>query len=181
MEGLLNLPIAYLIIAPAMASFDAALEESSRVCGAGNGRTLRRITLPVTALFYISLVPYSIVPSARAFAAMSLKHWVTVAKDSLSLLSLKNSLFLGVFGATVGIVLSIFVAYVIVKVKTKSAGILESLSFLSFSFPRSSSGWASANRLFLKRWPHFLQKPPRAPSWCPAGGGSFPAYPHRSP
>ncbi|MCK9388922.1 MAG: ABC transporter permease subunit, partial [Sulfuritalea sp.] len=46
-EGLLDLPIAYLIIAPAMASFDVALEESSRVCGAGTWRTLLRITLPV--------------------------------------------------------------------------------------------------------------------------------------
>ncbi len=43
-EGLLDLPIAYLIIAPAMASFDVALEESSRVCGAGTWRTLVRIT-----------------------------------------------------------------------------------------------------------------------------------------
>ena len=41
-EGLLDLPIAYLIIAPAMASFDVALEESSRVFGAGPWRTLLR-------------------------------------------------------------------------------------------------------------------------------------------
>ncbi|MDR1933681.1 MAG: iron ABC transporter permease [Spirochaetales bacterium] len=254
-EGLLDLPIAYLIIAPAMSSFDVALEESSRVCGAGSFRTLFKITLPVLrpailaafilciirclasfavpsaigmpgriyvlathlyrmvstgfaadygkaaavgvsvlvssivliyvyrhftsaserfvtisgrgykptviklkkakipvfiillilsfllivlpvlVLIYISLVPYSMVPSAKAFAAMSLKNWTTVLKDPVSLLSLKNSLFLGVFGATLGIVLSTFVAYIIVKVRTKAAGILETLSFLSFSFP----------------------------------------------
>jgi iron(III) transport system permease protein len=50
-------------------------------------------------------------------------------------LSLKNSLFLGVFGASLGIALSTFVAYIIVKIRTKAAGILETLSFLSFSFP----------------------------------------------
>ena len=33
-EGLLDLPIAYLVIAPAMSAFDVSLEESSRVCGA---------------------------------------------------------------------------------------------------------------------------------------------------
>ena len=33
-EGLLDLPIAYLIIAPAMSAFDVSLEESSKVCGA---------------------------------------------------------------------------------------------------------------------------------------------------
>jgi iron(III) transport system permease protein len=254
-EGLLDLPIAYLIIAPAMSSFDASLEESSRVCGASTGKTIFRITLPVLrpailaafilciirglasfavpsvigmpgriyvlathlyqmvstgfaadygkasavgmsvlvtsiiliylyryltssgekfvtiagrgykptiirlkrskvplfiilgtlsfvlivlpviVLLYISLVPYSMVPSARAFSMMGLKHWIDVLNDPISLLSLKNSLFLGIFGATVGVFLSIFVAYVIVKVRTRSAGILESLSFLSFSFP----------------------------------------------
>ncbi len=254
-EGLLDLPIAYLIIAPAMAAFDASLEESSRVCGASTAKTIFRITLPVlrpailaafilcvirglasfavpsvigmpgriyvlathlyqmvstgfaadygkaaavgmsvlltsivliylyrhltsagerfvtiagrgykptiiklyrskiplfiilgilsfilivlpvVVLVYTSLVPYSMVPSARAFSMMSLKHWIDVLNDPISLLSLKNSLFLGVFGATIGIVLSIFVAYVIVKVRTRAAGVLESLSFLSFSFP----------------------------------------------
>ena len=39
-EGLLDLPIAYLVIAPAMSAFDVSLEESSKVCGASNLRTL---------------------------------------------------------------------------------------------------------------------------------------------
>jgi iron(III) transport system permease protein len=254
-EGLLELPIAYLIIAPAMSSFDVALEESSRVCGAGTWRTLLRVTLPVlrpailaaftlgivrslasfavpsmigmpgrvqvlathlytmistgfatdygkaaavgmsvlvasvtlivvyraltaesekfvtvssrgfrptvialgrarlplfglvallsfalivlpvAVLLYTSFVPYSMVPSARAFSLMSLRHWTTVLEDPISLLALKNSLFLAVVGATLGVALSVFVAYVIVKVKTRAAGILESLSYLSFSFP----------------------------------------------
>ncbi len=254
-EGLLDLPIAYLIIAPAMASFDVALEESSRVCGAGNWRTLTRVTLPVlrpailaafilglvrslasfavpsvigmpgrvrvlathlyemiatgfatdygkaaavgmsilaasitlivvyraltaesekfvtvssrgfrpsvielrsakaplfivvgllslvlivlpvAVLAYTSLVPYSMVPSARAFSLMGWKHWSKVLADPVSLLALKNSLFLGVAGASLGVILSLFVAYVIVKVKTRAAALLESLSYLSFSFP----------------------------------------------
>jgi iron(III) transport system permease protein len=255
-EGLLDLPVAYLIIAPAMGSFDVTLEESSRVFGAGTWLTLRRVTLPVlrpailaafilgvvrslasfavpsvlgmpgrvyvlatylyeliakgfapdygkaaavgmsvlaasvmlivvyraltsesekyvtissrgfrpavielkkarmplflvvgvlslvlivlpvAVLFYTSLVPYSMVPSARAFSLMSWKHhWVEVLEDPISVLSLKNSLLLGVAGATLGVLLSIFVAYVIVKVRSTASGILESLSYLSFSFP----------------------------------------------
>jgi len=254
-EGLLDLPIAYLIIAPAMAAFDVSLEESSKVSGASNLRTLTRVTLPVlrpailasvilvivrslasfavpsivgmpgriyvlsthiyriiatgfvadygmaaavgmtalatsitliylyryltsesekyvtissrgyrptlidlknakyplfgivgilsfvlivlpvVVLFYTSLVPYSMVPSAKAFSMMSWKNWVEVLRDPISLLSLKNSVFLGIVGATLGVILSIFVSYVIVKVRTRAAGVLESLSFLSFSFP----------------------------------------------
>ena len=254
-EGLLDLPIAYLIIAPAMSAFDVSLEESSKVCGASNLRTLMKVTLPVLrpailasailvivrslasfavpsvigmpgriyvlsthiyrniatgfaadfgkaaaigmsalaasitliyvyryltsesgkfvtissrgfkptliklkkakyplfvivgvlsfvlillpviVLFYTSMLPYSMVPSAKAFSMMSWKNWIEVLKDPISLLSLKNSLFLGVVGATIGTTLSIFVSYVIVKVRSTASGILESLSFLSFSFP----------------------------------------------
>jgi iron(III) transport system permease protein len=254
-EALLDLPIAYLIVAPAMRSFDVALEESSRVFGAGPWRTLVRVTLPVlrpailaafilgvvrslasfavpqvlgmpgrvsvlathiyemislgfspdygraaalgmsvlatsvaliyvyraltaegekyvtiagrgyrptlielgrariplfgavallslamivlpvAVLLYTSFVPYTMVPSARAFSMMTLKHWTDVLNDPLSLLALKNSLFLAVGGATLGVLLSIFVGYAVVKVRTRAAGLLESLSFLSFSFP----------------------------------------------
>jgi len=75
------------------------------------------------------------VPSAKAFSMMSWKNWVEVLRDPISLLSLKNSVFLGIVGATLGVILSIFVSYVIVKVRTRASGVLESLSFLSFSFP----------------------------------------------
>jgi iron(III) transport system permease protein len=254
-EGLLDLPIAYLIIAPAMSAFDVSLEESSKVCGAPFLRTLVRVTLPVLrpailasailvivrslasfavpsiigmpgrkyvlathiyriistgfaadygkaaavgmsalaasivliylyryltsessryvtissrgykptllnlkaakyplfgvvgflsfilivlpviVLFYTSMLPYVMVPSARAFSMMSFKNWIGVLKDPISLLALRNSLTLGLVGATLGVILSIFVSYVIVKVRTVASGILESLSFLSFSFP----------------------------------------------
>ena len=254
-EGLLDLPIAYLILAPAMQSFDVSLEESSKVCGASNWKTLLRITLPVlrpailsaiilvivrslasfaapsvlgipgriyvlpthiyrmistgfsadygqaaaigmsalaasivliylyryltsesarfvtvsgrgfkpsvvdlkrykyplfsvvallsfvlivlpvVVLLYASFLPYIMVPSLKAFSMMSLQNWNEVLSDPISLLSLKNSLMLGIGGATLGVMLSILVAYVIVKVRTKLAGVLESLSFLSFSFP----------------------------------------------
>jgi iron(III) transport system permease protein len=254
-EGLLDLPIAYLVIAPAMSSFDVSLEESSKVCGASAWRTLMKITLPVLrpailaamilvivrslasfavpsvigmpgriyvfsthiyrsissgfaadfglaaaigmsalvasitliylyryltresskfvtvtsrgfkptliklnnarypmfvivgiisfvlivlpvmVLFYTSMLPYSMVPSARAFSMMSWANWIDVLKDPVSLLSLKNSLYLGIVGATLGTLLSILVSYVVVKVRTTAAGILDSLTFLSFSFP----------------------------------------------
>ncbi len=254
-EGLLDMPIAYLILAPAMAAFDVSFEESSKVCGASNLRTLTKVTLPVlrpailasfilvivrslasfavpsiigmpgriyvlathiyqiiatgfaadygmaaavgmsalaasitliylyryltsesekyvtissrgyrpslidlkkakyplfgivgilsfvlivlpvVVLFYTSLVPYSMVPGAKAFSMMSWKNWVEVLRDPISLLSLKNSVFLGIVGASLGVILSIFVSYVIVKVRTRASGVLESLSFLSFSFP----------------------------------------------
>ncbi|MCC7325685.1 MAG: ABC transporter permease subunit [Burkholderiales bacterium] len=97
--------------------------------------SLVMIVLPVAVLLYTSFIPYSMLPSARAFSMMSLRNWVGVLDDPLSILALRNSLFLGVVGATIGVLLSIFVAYAIVKGRTRAAGVLESLSFLSFSFP----------------------------------------------
>ena len=254
-EGLLNMPIAYLIIAPAMASFDVSLEDSSRVCGSSPWRTLLRITLPVLrpailaafvlgvvralasyavprvlgtpgrvdvlatylyemvstgfspdwgraaalgmsalatsialvwvyraltgessrfvtvssrgwrpsvvalgrmrlpltagvallslfivvlpvlVLLYTSLVPYAMLPSAQAFAQMSLRHWTAVFDDPTSLLALRNSLVLAVAGATIGVLLSLLIAHVTVRQRSRAAGTLETLTFLSFSFP----------------------------------------------
>lgn len=254
-EGLLNMPVAYLIIAPAMASFDVSMEESSRVFGGGLWRTLVRITLPilrpaimaafilaivralasyavprvlgtpgrvdvlatylfemistgfapdygkaaalgmsvlsasialialyrymtaesskyvtissrgfkptqlelrrakiplfiivgiisllmvvlpVTVLLYTSMIPYSMVPSARAFSLMSWANWIDVIQDPISKVAMKNSLFLAVVGASLGVLLSLFVAYVVVKLRTRAAALLDTLSFLSFSFP----------------------------------------------
>jgi len=93
------------------------------------------IVLPVAVLLYTSFVPYSMVPGAKAFALMSWRHWIEVVEDPISLLALRNSVFLAVVGATLGVLLSLFVAYVIVKQRTRAAGLLESLTYLSFSFP----------------------------------------------
>lgn len=93
------------------------------------------IVLPVVVLLYTSFVPYSMVPSKEAFAAMSFKHWAEVLNDATSLLALKNSLFLAIVGATLGVLLSLFIAYVIVKLRTRGAAVLETLTYLSFSFP----------------------------------------------
>jgi iron(III) transport system permease protein len=254
-EGLLNMPIAYLIIAPAMAAFDPSLEEAARVSGSGWTRTLLRVTLPVLrpailaaivlgivrslasyavprvlgtpgrvdvlatylydmistgfapdygqaaavgmsvlsasialivlyraltaegekyvtvsargfrpglielgplrrplglavgllcllmvvlpvlVLLYTSLVPYVMPPGPRAFAAMDLRHWIAVFHEPGALLALRNSLFLAVVGATLGVTLSLGVAYVVVKTRGPLATLLETLSFLSFSFP----------------------------------------------
>jgi iron(III) transport system permease protein len=70
-EGLLDMPVSYLIIAPAMASFDVALEESSRVFGAGAWRTLLRVTLPVLRPAILAAFILGVVRSLAAFATPS--------------------------------------------------------------------------------------------------------------
>lgn len=70
-EGLLDLPIAYLVIAPAMSSFDVSLEESSRVSGGSTLKTLRRITLPILRPAILASFTLVIVRSMASFAVPS--------------------------------------------------------------------------------------------------------------
>lgn len=93
------------------------------------------VVIPLITLIYMSFLPYSMVPSARAFGMMNLRNWKTVLNSHLILRALKNSAFLAVVGATISITLSLFIAYVVVKVDSRGSSFLESLSFLSFSFP----------------------------------------------
>lgn len=71
-EGLLDLPIAYLILAPAMAAFDVSFEESSKVCGASDLRTLTRVTLPVLRPAILASFILVIVRSLASFAVPSI-------------------------------------------------------------------------------------------------------------
>ena len=255
LEGLLDLPVTFMVISPALYSFDISLEEASRVSGASNARTLRKITLPmlrpavlaafmlavirslaafavpqmigipgriqvlttyvyrvisvgwspdygraaalgvivlvsaislillyryltsaserfvtvtgkgfrptvvnlgrlryvffgiVLVLFcvlivipaltlgYMSFLPYTVMPGSRALSLFSLANWQSVFQDRIAIRSIGNTALLAVGGATLGVLLSVFIAYVLVKIKGRATSLLDSLVFLSFSFP----------------------------------------------
>ncbi|MGQ9700539.1 MAG: ABC transporter permease [Candidatus Bipolaricaulaceae bacterium] len=255
LEGLLDLPVTFMVISPALYSFDISLEEASRVSGATNAHTLRKITLPmlrpavlaafmlaiirslaafavpqmvgipgriqvlttyvyrviavgwspdygraaalgvvvlvsaislsvlyryltsaserfvtvtgkgfrptivnlgrlryvffgivltlfcvlivipVLTLIYMSFLPYTVMPGTRAWSLFSFANWQAVFQDRLAIRSIGNTALLAVSGATLGVLLSVFVAYVLVKVKGRGAALLDLLVFLSFSFP----------------------------------------------
>lgn len=93
------------------------------------------IVLPVLVLAYTSLVPYVMAPGVESFRQMTLRHWTAVLNDPLTLRALRNSITLALSGATAGIALATLASYVIVRIRTRSSAVLESLTFLSFSFP----------------------------------------------
>lgn len=105
------------------------------LCGVVGSFCLVMVALPVVVLFYVSLLPYSMVPGAKALSLASLKNWEQIWRDPLCWLSVKNSLLLGVAGASLGVMLSLFVSEAIVRGRSAASSLLESLSFLSFSFP----------------------------------------------
>lgn len=91
--------------------------------------------IPILVLIYMSFLPYNILPSARAFSLMGFTNWSKIFSSSHALRATGNTIFLALVGASLAILLSVFVAYVITKIKSRVSGVLESLSFLAFSFP----------------------------------------------
>jgi iron(III) transport system permease protein len=96
---------------------------------------LLMVVLPVLVLLYTSLVPYVMPPGPQAFAAMDLRHWIAVFHEPGARLALRNSLFLAAVGATLGVALSLGIAYVVVRTRGPLATVLDTLGFLPLSFP----------------------------------------------
>src|SRR5690606_2311207 len=70
-EGLLELPVAYLVIAAAMRSFDTALEEASWISGGSSRRTMVKIILPMLQPALLAAVTLVIIRTLGAFAVPS--------------------------------------------------------------------------------------------------------------
>ena len=70
-EGLLELPVAYLVIAAAMRSFDTALEEASWINGGSSRRTMVKIILPMLQPALLAALMLVVIRALGAFAIPS--------------------------------------------------------------------------------------------------------------
>ena len=70
-EGLLELPVAYLVIAAAMRSFDTALEEASWINGGSSRRTMLKIILPMLQPALLAALMLVVIRALGAFAIPS--------------------------------------------------------------------------------------------------------------
>ncbi len=70
-EGLLELPVAYLVIAAAMRSFDTALEEASWISGGSTRRTMLKVILPMLRPALLASLMLVVIRSLGAFAIPS--------------------------------------------------------------------------------------------------------------
>ena len=70
-EGLLDLPVAYLVIVAAMASFDSSLEEASWVSGRSRAATWWRIILPILRPAILAAITLVLIRCISAFAIPS--------------------------------------------------------------------------------------------------------------
>lgn len=91
--------------------------------------------LPLTVLVYMSFLPYVVPPGPKAWPLFSVENWRYVFADPIAGRALRNTVIIAVVGATVAVVLSLFVAYVVTRIRTGLTALLDALTFMSYAFP----------------------------------------------
>lgn len=93
------------------------------------------IVLPAAVLAYMSFLPYVVAPGSKALALFTLDNWHYVLSDPIAGRAFRNTVFLALVGATLGVLISLFVAYAVTKVRSRLTSVLDSLTFVSYAFP----------------------------------------------
>jgi len=96
------------------------------------------VVLPVTMLFFTSLLPYYQVPTMESLQQLTLKHYGYIFENERVYRAMGNSLLLAVTGASVAMFLAALTAYITVKTKVWGRGMLEGLTFLPWAFPSTA-------------------------------------------
>ncbi len=96
--------------------------------------------LPFLVLLLTSVLPYYAVPTRETIGFLTLKHYAFIAESARVGRALRVSVFLATAGATVAMLLSSIVAYLIVRRKVAGRGVLEGLAFIPWAFPGTALG-----------------------------------------
>ncbi|GAB2965218.1 iron ABC transporter permease [Amycolatopsis acidiphila] len=93
------------------------------------------VVLPVGVLVYASLLKFYAAPSMSTLRSMSLANYKAVVQLPLALTALKNSFVLGIGAATVVMLLSAVVSWVVVRTKLPGRRALDVLAFTPLVIP----------------------------------------------
>ncbi|MGH7843812.1 MAG: ABC transporter permease [Candidatus Binatia bacterium] len=93
------------------------------------------IALPTLILLWRSLVRFYVPPSWAALSQVSLRQYWAVLSEERVFQSLLNTAFVGIAAATLTMVLSLIVAWVVVRGRIKGRSFLDGLTFLPHSIP----------------------------------------------
>lgn len=102
------------------------------------------VVLPVGVLVYASLLKFYAAPSAATLRSMSFANYSAVLHLPLALTALKNSFVLGIGAATVVMLLSAVVSWVVVRTKLPGRRALDVLAFTPIVIPGLVLGLALA-------------------------------------
>jgi iron(III) transport system permease protein len=93
------------------------------------------IALPAFILLWRSLVRFYVSPSWAALSQVSLRHYWTVFSEERIFHALINTVIIGVATATLTMMLSIVVSWMIVRGRSKGRSLLDGLTFLPHAIP----------------------------------------------
>jgi iron(III) transport system permease protein len=93
------------------------------------------VLLPLFMLLWISLQPFTRMPSVDALGSLTLDNYRVVFEDDLVVRSFWNSALLGVGSATVVMLLTAVAAWVVVKTRLRGRWLLDNLTFIPLVFP----------------------------------------------
>jgi iron(III) transport system permease protein len=93
------------------------------------------VVLPFLVVVYVSFVTYVHVPGSKTWELLTLDHYRANLTDVRTFRALKNSLLLGVGGATLCMLIAALTAWVTTKSKTAGRGVIEALTFIPWAFP----------------------------------------------
>src|SRR5262249_2400247 len=90
--------------------------------------------LPIALLIWSSLLPFFQLPSARAYASISLTHYLSLPWD-LVLLSMRNTSLLAILTPSLTLVLSLAFSWVLLRSKIKWRAAFDFVAFLPHAVP----------------------------------------------
>lgn len=93
------------------------------------------IALPTLILFWRSLLRFYVPPSWAALGQVSLKQYWNVLGEERIFQALINTVIVGIVTASLTMILSLIVAWVIVRGKSKGRSLLDGLTFLPHAIP----------------------------------------------
>jgi iron(III) transport system permease protein len=91
--------------------------------------------LPLTALFWCSLIPYSQAPSAEALTQISLNNYVTAFNEPKIMRSIVNSLIVGITSASGAVFVAFITAWIVARTSIRLRWTLDRLAMLPLVFP----------------------------------------------
>jgi iron(III) transport system permease protein len=91
--------------------------------------------LPVLMLVYSSLLGYYAPPSLSAFGRMSLDNYLALLDDSKTVTAFTNSLLLAVGSATIIMLLTAIISWLIVRARVRGGALLNGLAMVPIGIP----------------------------------------------
>jgi iron(III) transport system permease protein len=93
------------------------------------------VVLPFLVVIYVSVITYVHVPGVKTWELLTLENYRANLTDARTFRALKNSLLLGVGGATLCMLIAALTAWVTTKTKATGRGVIEALTFIPWAFP----------------------------------------------